>query len=102
MSLKYDGLVKLTEECGEVVQVAMKRVAFDGEGDIHWDGTNLKERLEEEIADVRAACRAVMENHGLDTLAISRRELQKLATFRYWQNGGTEASPSREDLSKWY
>jgi NTP pyrophosphatase (non-canonical NTP hydrolase) len=92
MPLEHNGLIKLSEECGELVQAAMKRVAFDGEGDIHWDGSNLKERLADEIADVLAACTVVQKYHGLDHVRIGARTLKKVALFNYWHEGGKETS----------
>lgn len=77
------GLSKLIEECGEVQQVAGKVIGF-GKLDRHWDGTDLKDRLEEEIADVRAAALFVVETNGLDRARIEARVAAKLQTFRDW------------------
>lgn len=90
MPLEHDGLVKLTEECGELIQAAMKRIACPD--DIHWDGSDLKARLEDEIADVRAACFVVSVNFGLDEERIADRMQYKKSLFTYWNNGGTATS----------
>ena len=59
------GLSKLIEECGEVVQVCGKFIGSGGKED-HWDGTNLRLRLEKELADLLAAIDFVIEQNGLD------------------------------------
>lgn len=94
MPLEKKGLVKLVEECGELTQVAAKKMALDNfESWEHWDGAgDLKERLENEIADVIAACATVIANFDLDDRAIMKRQARKTALFRYWHDGGTETS----------
>lgn len=81
------GLSKLAEEAGEVVQVAGKIVGFGGFG-THWDGSQLRERLAEEIADVIAACQFVMIHNELDQIAIEQRIGAKLRLFREWHKRG--------------
>lgn len=81
------GLDKLNEECGEVVQVIGKYHGMGGVLGNHWDGTNLKERLEEEIADANAAMVFVASKHGLDELRIHERFKMKLERFRAWDRG---------------
>ena len=80
------GLSKLVEEAGEVQQVVGKIVGFGGFGR-HWDGSDLRERLVEEIGDVMAACVFVTEANGLDISAIQKRVEEKLNTFRRWHGG---------------
>lgn len=82
----WPGLSKLIEEAGEVVQVAGKLLGTGGAFD-HWDGTNLKVRLEEEMADVIAACYFVQEACGLDVEFIRERVIKKLIRFREWHAG---------------
>jgi len=53
-SSKWPGTSKLIEEMGELAQVLGKLLGNNGEAQ-HWDGTDLRERLVEELADVRAA-----------------------------------------------
>jgi hypothetical protein len=50
----------------------------------HWDGTNLKERLEEEMGDVLAAIDFVVSRTDLDVGRIATRRRTKLATFQRW------------------
>ena len=85
----WPGLSKLMEEAGEVCQVIGKLVGTGGETQ-HWDGTNLRDRLEEEIADVLAACQYVIEHNGLDRGSISARVQKKRTLFEKWhvEQGG--------------
>lgn len=78
------GLAKLIEECGELQQVAGKKLAYfytDGHPD---GGPPLSERLEDEMADVMAACLFVARELGLDIEKIHRRRARKLARFNDW------------------
>lgn len=79
----WPGLSKLIEEAGEVGQVAGKILGTGGKVD-HWDGSNLKEKLEEELADLSAAILFVMAKNNLDQLVINRRIAQKLELFERW------------------
>lgn len=79
------GLAKLIEECGELVQVAGKKLAcYKTDG--HWDGTDLKERMEDEMGDVQAAIIFVVEKLNLNLNRINSRTFKKLCTFREWDN----------------
>lgn len=92
-----NGLAKLIEECGELQQVAAKKLAYF-DTDQHPDGSNLRLRLEEEIADVLAACDLVILTFQLSNnismplsemsakLAetIQERRKRKLALFLTW------------------
>jgi NTP pyrophosphatase (non-canonical NTP hydrolase) len=79
----WPGLSKLIEEAGEVQQVCGKLLGTGGEH-AHWDGSNLRERLEDEIADLIAACRFVQDANQLDSVRIFERIGTKLATFHMW------------------
>lgn len=82
--MRWPGLAKLNEECGEVVQVIGKLMMTKGEIE-HWDKSNLKERLEDEIGDVLAACKFVIKwCAGLDVERINCRIAEKLALFERW------------------
>ena len=80
----WPGISKLIEECGEVVQVGGKLLGSRGEVE-HWDGSNLKDRLEDEIGDVLAACSFVVQKNGLNAQKISSRHHEKLKLFLSWQ-----------------
>ena len=85
MTMTNRGLAKLTEECGELIQVAAKKTAYmcgphpDGNGD-------LDRRLEDEIADVIAACQFVLGEFGLDQERVNERAQDKLSCFHVWHN----------------
>ncbi|MBK6589868.1 MAG: hypothetical protein IPG22_16395 [Acidobacteria bacterium] len=78
------GLVKLVEECGELQQIAAKKMARM-DTDEHWDGAgSLKERLEDEIGDVMAAVSVVVGNFDLDDDRIFARGDRKRELFEKW------------------
>lgn len=85
MPLVHNGLAKLAEECGELTQVAAKKIAYPNT-DAHPDGSLLTLRLQDEIADVLAAIEVVRENFKLDASEIEFRVARKLALFRRWRN----------------
>lgn len=84
----WPGLSKLIEECGEVVQVAGKLLGTGGNTN-HWDGTDLRERLQEEVADVIAAAQFVVEQCKLDPYVINDRTREKLLLFDMWHRAVT-------------
>lgn len=77
----WPGFSKLAEECGEVVQVIGKFMGNEGRSD-HWDGSNLPDRLAEEMADVEAAILFVKQHNALPDR--SARVGEKLALFNKW------------------
>jgi NTP pyrophosphatase (non-canonical NTP hydrolase) len=78
MAMSHDGLTKLIEECGELTQIAAKKIAYF-DTDEHPDGKgSMKARMEEELADVMAACAFVMVQFNLDQTFIRERQLDKL------------------------
>ncbi len=79
----FPGLSKLIEECGEVCQVAGKLMATGGESK-HWDGSDLRQRLMEELADLSAAIDFVICVNGLDTVEIITRTNKKFDQFHQW------------------
>lgn len=80
----WPGVAKVIEECGEVQQVCGKLIQMDGGSD-HWDGTNLRHRLQEEIADLQAALEVVIRLNNLDAGTIYTRATSKRDTFLRWQ-----------------
>lgn len=80
----WPGVAKVIEECGEVQQVCGKLIATGGGLD-HWDGTNLRHRLQEEIADLQAALEVVIRLNNLDAVTIYTRATSKRDTFLRWQ-----------------
>lgn len=81
--MEKKGLVKLMEECGEVIQVAAKKCAYM-DVEIHPDGSDMKERLIEELGDLKAAMMFVEAKLMLDTCKIDDRALMKLKRFNEW------------------
>jgi hypothetical protein len=83
MPMAHNGLAKLVEEAGEVLQLAGKLLAYpsgvhpDGDGDLY-------ERLEKEVADLQAASQFVIKANQLDTAAIRERCWSKLNRFDRW------------------
>lgn len=74
----------MIEECGELVQVAGKRLAYYHD-DTHPDGgPPLDDRLEDEMADVAAALVFVQRQFGLDKTKINGRISEKLSRFEAW------------------
>jgi NTP pyrophosphatase (non-canonical NTP hydrolase) len=85
----WPGLAKLLEETGELQQVIGKLAAYpDG---AHPDGTNLTERLHDELADVMAACDFVVMVNPLDRERIETRRARKRARFLGWHGQPTSA-----------
>lgn len=80
----WPGLSKLIEECGELQQVMGKILATGGDPH-HWDGSNLVQRMEEEIGDVLAAIGfVVFHTKALDFDAIAHRSQEKRLRFEQW------------------
>jgi NTP pyrophosphatase (non-canonical NTP hydrolase) len=82
-SRTWPGVSKLVEELGEVAQVAGKLIATGGRPS-HWDGTDLRSRLEDELSDLSAAIAFVIDQNALDSARIARRRDEKLRRFRGW------------------
>lgn len=79
MELKYNGLLKVAEECGELIQVAMKMSQFHML-DIAKQ-RKLVEDLHEEVADVLATLDYLIESKNMNTEFIAERRDAKLAKF---------------------
>lgn len=91
-SPRWPGLSKLSEEAGEVIQVIGKLMGTGGEVQ-HWDGSNLAERLIEEVGDVLAACDFVVEKN-LPLASVAERRAKKLALFRKWHDEAITTAPT--------
>lgn len=84
--LEKKGLVKLVEECGELIQIASKKMTRM-DSDDHWDKKgSLSERLEDEMADVIAAISSVAINLKLNAARMDERVIRKAKMFRQWMN----------------
>lgn len=82
----WPGMSKVIEECGELQQVLGKIIALGGETE-HWDGTDLRDRVRDELADLAAAIEFFIEmnedDKGFDLIA--ERAERKLELFQQWQ-----------------
>lgn len=78
-----NGLSKLIEECGEVIQVAGKLLATGGKPE-HWEGSNLHSRIEEEIADLLGSIWFFIDTNNLHTEFINDRMGKKFRQFFQW------------------
>lgn len=83
----WPGTSKLIEEMGEVQQVLGKLMGTSGQ-QVHWDGSNLKKRLEDELADLQAAIEFVVCHNELDAGRIGRRVDEKIELFNKWHAVG--------------
>jgi NTP pyrophosphatase (non-canonical NTP hydrolase) len=82
----FNILNKLMEECGELTQIAAKKNAYPNT-DEHPDRKgSMKERLENEIADVVAACNFAIEAYCLDEERIVERTDVKFKLFELWDS----------------
>lgn len=98
----WDGLAKMIEEGGELIDVLPELVVMKSLGKLtqvgnkiigadgavyHWDGSNLNRRLMEEMADTLAAIEYFIESnpHHVDLKFIERRKKNKLKKFRNWR-----------------
>jgi NTP pyrophosphatase (non-canonical NTP hydrolase) len=87
MTMSNNGLNKLVEECGELVQVAGKLSAYP-HPQVHPDGMgSLRARLMDECADVVAAIRFVSEKYEFawDQEFVARCE-RKHRQFLMWDS----------------
>jgi NTP pyrophosphatase (non-canonical NTP hydrolase) len=86
----WPGASRVLEEGGELMQVLGKLIGAGGETD-HWDGTDLRERLTEEIADLGAALVFFTTYNGISADAIEARTERKLEKYTRWHAEGLAA-----------
>lgn len=84
MTMAARGYAKLAEELGELTQVVGKRLAY-WDNDAHWDGSNITDRMVEEMGDVIAAIQFVCERNGIDPYRVLDRWNDKVGLFRRWE-----------------
>jgi len=89
----WPGTSKLIEEMGELQQILGKLIGAHGEAR-HFDGSNLRERLVDELADVLAAVRFFQEaNLAKEELEqLEARRKHKEALFKTWHTLHQEAT----------
>ena len=85
MALDNNGINKVIEECSELITECAKYLTF---GNVeHPDGKgNLIERIEHEMADVRAALKVTSELLDLDEDAMYYRQLGKETLYMEWHS----------------
>lgn len=93
----WPGLSKLIEECGEVLQVAGKLIATGGQPE-HWDGSDLRERVVDELGDLLAAL-SFVRKHALtdvEDVHVAIRSQAKYRLFLQWheEQRTTVAAPT--------
>lgn len=88
----WAGVSKLIEESGELVQVLGKLMATDGEPE-HWDGSNLRDRMIEEMGDVFGAIEFVSTMNFTDEEFVRMRDRAraKFSLFSAWREGHADA-----------
>ena len=85
---QWPGLSRVTEEAGELLQVVGKIIGAGGNA-AHWDGTDLRQRLVKEIADVQGALLYLIETNDLPAETIAVRCHRKLGQYRRWHEQAT-------------
>ncbi|MBO0610879.1 hypothetical protein [Myceligenerans salitolerans] len=82
-SESWPGASRIIEECGELLQVLGKLIGSGG-STAHWDGTDLGERLADEISDTRAALDYFISANNLPADVIDERTARKRAQYEKW------------------
>lgn len=82
--MSANGLTKLVEECGELVQICAKKMAYY-HSDEHPDGKgSMKQRMTEEMGDVLAAIHFVATKFDISVEDLIIRKYKKLDLFEDW------------------
>lgn len=81
--MAFNGLAKLGEECNEVGQVVCKAIQAGSIDNHHWSG-DLRVMLEDELGDLLAAAKFVMDKLQLDQDRIGDRMDLKYERFTKW------------------
>lgn len=83
----WSGLSKLVEEAGEVTQVAGKLMGSFGDPN-HFDGSDLRVSLREEIADLEAALAFFKSANfsSREQIDMAERTREKRSLFNMWHH----------------
>lgn len=79
----WNGLSKVMEECNEVGQVGAKIIGVGG-NHIHFDGSDLRVRMIEEMGDTLAAIYFFSLMNGITDAELAERMTEKLKLFHIW------------------
>jgi hypothetical protein len=91
MAMPHNGLVKLSEECAETIQVAQKLIAYPelqspDNLELYPDQTDLRIRLEQELGDTLATIHFAIAKLSLSSVRIEQRQAIKGMLFLKWDN----------------
>lgn len=84
----WPGASRIIEEGGELLQVIGKLMGAAGR-DRHWDGSDLRQRLVEEIGDTLAALEFFTAANRLPAKEIGDRATRKVEQYRQWHANPT-------------
>lgn len=80
---EWPGLGKVSEECSEVSTIIAKLMGTGGDPN-YWDGTDLRQRLIEELGDTLAACEFASYHNEIWREVLDRKNA-KLHLFYQWR-----------------
>ena len=95
MTMSNKGLTKIVEECGELIQICAKKIAYMKE-DFHPDGQFMRGEIEKEMADVLASIEFVAAKWNLNREVINNRMTHKLRLYNQW-----DKEPVEVELTLW-
>lgn len=84
----WPGASRIIEECGELLQVLGKLQGAGGRAE-HWDGSDLPQRLVEEIGDVQAALAFFVQMNNLPEWLVRERRQEKFEQYVDWHENPT-------------
>ena len=91
-------LMKLSEECSELIQIAMKKAVYLHTDDHPDNDGPMSDRIENEMGDVLAAIQMVSFYLNLDWEIILQRMEKKLQVYLSFNHGG---KPEDFDMDVW-
>lgn len=86
MSMANQGLTKLIEECGELVQILAKKTAYPTGKYPTRKFKDINARIVEEMGDVLAAMEFVVDKFELPGDEIEERMNTKLKKYKEWDS----------------
>lgn len=86
----WPGLSRLATEAAQVVRVAARIIGGNGS---HDDGAVMRESLQDELGDLRAAIDYVVGKNALDWGAVNRRRDRKRTLYERWDRERRQGAP---------